>query len=205
MAKTKSFEQHADAYEVWFKKHKTIYEDEVQTAKKLIGSASNGLEIGIGSGKFALPLGIKIGIEPSKRMRELAQAKGLEVIDGIAENLPFDNEKFNFAVMITTVCFVDDLFQALSEAYRVIIPGGFLLIGLVEKNSPIGKEYQEKKAKSKFYGEASFYSTQEVTALAQKAGFVYDTSLGVESTNNGFVFIKYIKPFASSQIQHNKF
>ncbi len=194
MAKTQSFEQHADAYEVWFEKNQTIYEDEVQTAKKLIGSASNGLEIGIGSGKFALPLGIKIGIEPSKRMRQLAQEKGLEAIDGIAENLPFENEKFDFAVMITTICFVDDLFEALSEAYRVIIPGGFLLIGMVEKKSPMGKEYLEKKTKSKFYGEASFYSTQEVTALAQKAGFVYDTALGVKSTNNGFVFIKYVKP-----------
>ncbi|MDD2400440.1 MAG: class I SAM-dependent methyltransferase [Sulfurovum sp.] len=197
MAKTKSFEQYAENYEIWFEKHKTIYDDEVQTAKKLIGPVSNGFEIGIGSGKFALPLGIKIGIEPSKRMRELAQAKGLEVIDGVAENLPFENEKFNFAVMITTVCFVDDLLQALSEAYRVIVPGGFLLIGMVEKNSPMGKEYQKKKAKSKFYGEASFYSIQEVTALAQKAGFVYDTSLGVESTNNDFVFIKYVKPKTS--------
>lgn len=197
MAKTKNFEQYAENYEIWFEKHKTIYEDEVQTAKKLIGAASNGFEIGIGSGKFALPLGIKIGIEPSKRMRELAQAKGLEVIDGVAENLPFENEKFNFAVMITTVCFVDDLLQALSEAYRVIVPGGFLLIGMVEKNSPMGKEYQKKKAKSKFYGEASFYSIQEVTALAQKAGFVYDISLGVESTNNDFIFIKYVKPKTS--------
>lgn len=194
MAKTKSFEHYAENYDIWFEKHKTIYDDEVRTAKKLIGSASNGFEIGIGSGKFALPLGIKIGIEPSRRMREIAQAKGLDVIDGVAEDLPFENEKFDFAAMITTICFVDDLFQALSEAYRVIMPGGFLLVGMVDKNSPMGKEYQMKKAKSKFYGEASFYSSEEVTSLAQKAGFVYDASLGVESTHNDFIFIKYIKP-----------
>ncbi|MDQ1326537.1 MAG: hypothetical protein QG564_1662 [Campylobacterota bacterium] len=193
MAGIKSFDLHADAYEIWFEKNQTVYEDEVQTAKTLIGSSTNGLEIGIGSGKFALPLGIKIGVEPSKRMRELAQKKGLEVVDGVAENLPFENEKFDFAAMITTICFVDDLFQALSEAYRVIIPGGFLLVGMVDKNSPMGKEYQKKKAKSKFYGEASFYSTEEVTALAQKAGFSYDSSMGVKSTNNDFIFIKYLK------------
>jgi len=32
--------------------------------------------------------------------------KGIEVVEGIAEDLPFDDESFDFVLMITTICFL---------------------------------------------------------------------------------------------------
>ena len=193
MAKISSFEKYPQAYEKWFDEHDTVYRDEVKTAKTLIGSHTNGLEIGIGSGRFALPLGIEIGIEPSKEMRSIAETKGLTVIDAVAENLPFEAETFDYAVMITVVCFVDDLPRALEEAYRVIKNKGFILIGFVDKDSKLGKAYQAKKDKSKFYNEAMFYSSNEMIELSQKVGFLDCEFKGVPSTDGAFVFFKCFK------------
>jgi len=68
-----------------------------------------GIEIGVGSGRFAVPLGIKTGVDPSPRMREIAQQKGVKVIDAVAEELPFENSQFELVLMVTTICFVDNL------------------------------------------------------------------------------------------------
>ena len=76
--------------------------------------------MGIGTGRFAVPLAIKYGIESCKRMRDIAITKGIDVIDGVAEDLPLDNDSFDYVLMITTICFLDDIEKALSEAYRII-------------------------------------------------------------------------------------
>ncbi len=49
-----------------------------------------GVEIGVSTGRFAEPLGIEIGVEPSKRMRETAKKRGIQVVGGIPEKVPFD-------------------------------------------------------------------------------------------------------------------
>ena len=138
MAKTEAFEKYYLEYEDWFEKNQFLYQEELKTLKNMVGNALNGIEIGIGSGRFALPMGIKIGIEPSEKMRNIAISKGLTVFDGIAEDLPFENNRFDFAIMITTICFVDDLLKSFEEAYRVIKLNGFFIIGYIDKDSKLG-------------------------------------------------------------------
>jgi ubiquinone/menaquinone biosynthesis C-methylase UbiE len=193
MAKTESFDLYSDAYEEWFDKNPLLYADEVQTLKRLVGKSTNGVDIGMGSGRFAIPLGIYVGVEPSQKMRGIALVKGLHPIEGSAEYLPFTNETFDFAIMITVICFVDDPLKALEEAYRVIRKNGFLIIGIVDKNSVLGQTYEVTKNESRFYSEVTFYSTQEIITLAQKASFSNCSSVGVAMTNNAFTFIKCFK------------
>ena len=104
-------------------------------------------------------------------MREIAQKRGIEVVDGIGEALPYEDSRFDFALMITTICFLDDVEAAMKEAYRVVKPGGSLIIGFVDKNSTLGKLYLEQKNESLFYGIATFYSVDEVIFYLKKAGF----------------------------------
>jgi len=191
MAKIESFEKYAHLYDEWFDKHNSIYEDELKTIKKLVGTHTNGLDIGCGSGRFAIPLNIDTGVEPSKQMRELAKDKGLDVFDNTAEQLPFKNETFDFAIMITTICFLDNPLKALQEANRVIKKDGFLIIGFIDKDSSVGKKYHSTKKESKFYNDATFYSANEVVSLSKSANFSYGESMGVESTDNSFVFMKF--------------
>jgi SAM-dependent methyltransferase len=171
MPRTEPFETHALKYDEWFKRHTFEYESELLTVKEQLPERGIGVEIGVGSGRFAAPLGITIGVEPSRRMRTLAQRRGIEVVAGVAEALPFADAQFDFALMVTSICFIDDIDAAFKEAYRILKPDGRLLICFIDKNSPIGKQYQRKKNESVFYKVATFYSVDEVVSHVKKAGF----------------------------------
>jgi ubiquinone/menaquinone biosynthesis C-methylase UbiE len=171
MPKIEPFEKHASQYEEWFERNKFAYESELQAIKEQLPESKNGIEIGVGSGRFAAPLGIKLGLDPSKEMGKLAQKKGIEVIDGVAEAIPFGDSQFDFVLMVTTLCFLDDIEAALKEIHRVLKSGGSLIIGFIDANSPMGRVYQQKKNDNVFYREATFYSVEEVVASLRKAGF----------------------------------
>ena len=145
MARTKPFDDYLNEYEEWFEQFKFVYESELQAVNHFIPKNKKGIEIGIGTGRFALPLKISEGIEPSKNMREFSLQKGLKVYDGVAENLPLDNDSYDFVLMVTTICFVDDIKKAFAEVKRILKPGGIFIIGLVDKNSPLGKTYEKLK------------------------------------------------------------
>jgi len=165
-----SFNNNVERYEAWFTENPFAYVSEVHAVRALLPPGS-GLEIGVGTGRFAAPLGIMKGIEPSRPMAEAARKKGVEVIPGVAEHLPFGDNEFDFCLMVTTVCFLDNMEQAFREAYRVTKPGGHFLIGFVDSNSRLGLEYLERKDKSEFYKEATFYSVAEIAEQLTKAGF----------------------------------
>ncbi|UZQ82347.1 class I SAM-dependent methyltransferase [Thermoanaerobacter sp. RKWS2] len=171
MPKISAFEKHFDRYEEWFEKNEYAYQSELDAVKLLMPKFEKGLEVGIGTGKFAVPLGIKSGVEPSYQMRKIALERGLNVVDGVAENLPFEDNSFDLVLMVTTVCFVDDVLKSFKECFRVLKNSGTILIGFVDRESTIGKIYQANKEKSLFYKEATFYSTSEIVELLYEAGF----------------------------------
>ncbi|MBN2722964.1 MAG: class I SAM-dependent methyltransferase [Deltaproteobacteria bacterium] len=206
MPKTEPFDKYSEEYDEWFKKNVELYEAELEAIRQLIPSRrSKGMEVGIGSGKFAVPLGIKIGVEPSENMATKARMQGIEVYSGIAEKLPFSDGKFDYVLMVTTICFVDDVAKSLKEAFRVLKTGGYIIVGFVDRESELGKQYSEKKENSRFYKDATFFSAQEVLRYLKGSGFVISNVLQalitgespntvLESFGRGsFVAIKGIK------------
>jgi ubiquinone/menaquinone biosynthesis C-methylase UbiE len=171
MAKTEPFDLYSEEYDNWFKRNKEKYEAELRAIKDFIPSKGNGLEIGVGSGKFAYPLGIKIGIEPSDKLAEKSRALEIKVIKGVAENLPVADSSFDFVLMVTTICFVDDIEKSFREAFRVLKKEGFIVVGFVDRESELGKEYMRRKNKSRFYKAAYFFPTGEVLNYLNNAGF----------------------------------
>ncbi|RLB75530.1 MAG: SAM-dependent methyltransferase, partial [Deltaproteobacteria bacterium] len=172
MPKVDAFEKHSDAYDDWFVKNREAYEVELKAVQQLLPVGDvQGMEIGVGSGKFAVPLGIKIGVEPSGQMAVKAKQLGIEVHSGVAEELPFSADRFDFVLMVTTICFVDDIVQSFREALRVLISGGCILVGFVDMESELGQKYLQNRHKSKFYQQATFFSTREVLDHLETAGF----------------------------------
>jgi SAM-dependent methyltransferase len=171
MARVDAFDRHFREYEQWFSDNCCAYRSELKAVGHMLPAAGEGLEVGVGSGRFAEPFGIKIGLEPSAAMRRLAQSKGIEVYDGVAESLPFAGERFDFVLLVTTICFVDDPDRCFQEARRVLKDGGVLVVGFVDKDSPLGRVYQERKEQNPFYREATFYSTRQVLSLLRRTGF----------------------------------
>jgi SAM-dependent methyltransferase len=172
MPRIRPFEEHLDEYENWFVENRLAYESELEAVRAHLPEGGRGLEIGVGSGLFAQPLGIGHGVEPSPRMRSAAAGRGIQVVEGVAEDLPFDDGAFDFALMVTTICFVDDARTALEEARRVVRPGGRVVVGLVDRDSPVGRSYQEHQEESVFYRDATFFTTEEVLSLMETVGLV---------------------------------
>ena len=171
MPEIQPFELYSDIYDDWFVRNKNVYELELKAVKLLLPEKGNGLEIGVGSGKFALPLGIKTGVEPAKAMADKARELGIKVIEGVAEELPFGDEEFEFVLFVTTICFVDDIEKSFKEARRVLKKTGSVIVGFVDRNSEMGKKYLAKKKKSRFYSSAIFYAAEEILERLSKTGF----------------------------------
>jgi len=171
MPKILSFEKYAEQYDDWFSENQWVYEAEIRAVKSMIPASGRGVEIGVGTGRFAEPLGIKIGVDPSKRMGEIARKRGIRVLNGVAEELPLNDAIFDFVLMVTTICFVDDINKTLLEAHRVLAPGGCIIVGFVDSNSLVGKTYLDRKNESVFYRDATFFPTDKVVELMHQAGF----------------------------------
>lgn len=67
------FEKWAQEYDRWFDAHRLVYESEVQALSKFIPKKGKGLEVRVGTGRFAIPFGVQVGVEPAKAMADLAQ------------------------------------------------------------------------------------------------------------------------------------
>ena len=171
MAKIYPFQRHTGQYENWFAEHRWVYEAELRAVGALLPESGRGLEVGVGTGRFAEPLGIKTGLEPSVRMREIARNRGIKILDGVAEDLPIGDCKFDLVLMVTTVCFLDDIHKAFREIHRVLANDGFFIAGIVDRNSPIGQKYLKHQNESVFYKLATFFSVDEVVKIMRQSGF----------------------------------
>ena len=171
MSKINIFDRYAKEYDTWFDTNLWVYQSEVQAVKRFVPQNSKGVEIGVGTGRFSVPFGITVGVEPSGTMAEIAKSRGITVYDSKAENLPFDDQAFDFALMVTTICFLEDPLQTLKEIRRILRPAGKIIIGMLDKDSPPGREYDSKKKSSKFYQYAEFYSVKQVVEWLTIAGY----------------------------------
>ncbi len=174
MAGAAAFEANVARYEAWFGEHEAAYLSELLALRRFVTSEGRGLEIGVGTGRFAAPLGVQVGVDPSPAMLARAAARGIEAVEGMAERLPFADASFDHAIFVTTLCFVDSPAAALAEARRVLRPGGRLVIGFIDRDSALGRTYLARQHESVFYREATFLSAGEVEKLLAAAGFTID-------------------------------
>jgi len=166
------FEDAAEEYDAWFDLHRFAYESELQALKRFVPWEGKGVEIGVGSGRFASPLGVRLGVEPAEVMARLARNRGLEIIRGYAEALPFKEQAFDFILLVTVLCFLADPSGALREATRVLKPRGRIIIGIIDPDSPLGRSYEMNQEKSKFYRQARFHPVGQILKWLETLGYV---------------------------------
>jgi len=157
------FDHYYKRYDAWYDKNKYVYLSELEALKKSLPKFGRGLEIGVGTGRFACVLGIAVGIDPSAKMIEAAIQRGANARRGFGENLSFGEEAFDYVAIIATLCFVRNPLKVLQEAQRVLKKNGKIIIGIIDKESFLGSFYQRKK--SVFYKKANFFSVKEVAKL----------------------------------------
>lgn len=166
-----SFDENVGRYESWFERNRPTYESELEAIRVLLPRSGKGLEIGVGTGRFAAPLGLRFGIDPSKNMSKLASMSGVEVILGAGESLPYKENSFDILLMVATICFLDDVPGTLKEAYRVLTDGGCIVIGFIDRESLLGRVYETHKKDNLFYKDATFLSVGDVLFYLKQTGF----------------------------------
>jgi ubiquinone/menaquinone biosynthesis C-methylase UbiE len=89
------------------------------------------LDIGCGAGNMAHHLaqyGTVIGLDNNPRPLGVAVQRGLDVCQGLGDGLPFADESFDIVALLDTIEHIPDELETLHECYRVLKPGGKLLI-----------------------------------------------------------------------------
>ena len=165
--------ENVQAYEDWFTRNRTVFESEITAIRELLPGGI-GFEIGIGTGIFAERLGIRLGNDLSEEVLKVARKRGLSVYHCNGDNLPFPGGNFDYTLMVTTLCFLDDPLAVLRECKRVTKQRGAIVIAFVDSESPIGESYRAKASSSLFYRDAKFYSVSQVEKMLHDTGFLVD-------------------------------
>ena len=74
------FNHSAREYDDWFVRNEPAYRSELAAVKAFLPLSGRGLEIGVGTGRFAGPLGIEVGVEPARAMAAIARQRGIQVL-----------------------------------------------------------------------------------------------------------------------------
>jgi ubiquinone/menaquinone biosynthesis C-methylase UbiE len=94
------------------------------------------LEVGIGSGLnvalYPAAADAVVGLDPSSRLLRRARGiqrpgESLDLLEGVAEALPLDDQTFDTVVSTWTLCSIPDVNAALREIRRVLKPSGQFL------------------------------------------------------------------------------
>jgi ubiquinone/menaquinone biosynthesis C-methylase UbiE len=170
MGKKSIFEKKWQDYDRWYERHTDVYQAELNSLRELIPSG-RGLEIGVGTGRFAHPFQVEFGIDPALNMLHSAKKRGIKVVQGVGEKLPFQNDSFHFILIVVTLCFVNDVIMVFKESFRTLKSSGNLIIGMINKSSSLGKKYEKSRKKSEFYEHAEFISPEEILDPLKKTGF----------------------------------
>lgn len=130
------YDEVAEWYEANFSGRSPLAAMPRETALRLLGSPDGRLlDIGCGGGSHAAAFAEAgwevVGIDVSEEQLRLARERGLDVVLGRAEELPFGDASFDAAVSLWTHTDVDNWPAAVQEARRVVRPRGrFVYVGV---------------------------------------------------------------------------
>ena len=97
------------------------------------------LEVGCGTGlllkETAQQAKEAIGLDISPGMLAVAQSRGLNVIEGDATSLPFEDGQFDLVYSFKVLAHVASIERALTEIGRVLAPGGLAILDFYNRTS----------------------------------------------------------------------
>ncbi|KXT83611.1 putative methyltransferase [Streptococcus sp. DD11] len=135
------------------------------------------LDVGCGGGGSlrelmdTFPQASARGIDPSEACLTVARkvtrdfGRRCQLQQGAAEKIPCQDESFDLVTAYETVYFWPDLSNGLAEIWRVLEPGGRLLLACELSPSEKSRKYEARIAGMKIY------SRQELAARLEQAGF----------------------------------
>src|SRR3990172_11434299 len=137
MAETKDiFSSIASSYDLWYDTEgRHIYESELDCIRPFIRDGDRIVEVGAGTGRFAMHFRGAIGLDPSLNALNIAKRRGVKAVCGVGENLPFKNNVFDCVLFVLALCFVKNPLAVIKEAKRVLKDNGRVVICFISKDS----------------------------------------------------------------------
>ncbi|MGC9308396.1 MAG: bifunctional hydroxymethylpyrimidine kinase/phosphomethylpyrimidine kinase [Thermoplasmatota archaeon] len=180
-----AFEGSAADFDAWFDKNRNVFQSELLAEKELLLHPENAVSIGVGSGLFASHLGIKYGVEPAEDMAERARKRGISVKIGTAEEVPYPDEQFDTVLLSTVLSYVKDPQRAVDEAYRILKPGGHVVVSFLAREGSYALLYESAYLRGHhdpaisprhpyplpFIRGARWLTVADATSLLRTAGF----------------------------------
>jgi ubiquinone/menaquinone biosynthesis C-methylase UbiE len=138
------------------------------------------VDVGAGTGRFSALLARRlgaevIGVEPSDKMRRVAEvqsaAPGVVYRAGYAEALPCEDESCDAAWLSMVFHHLKSVPDAGRELYRVLRPGGLVLIRISLKESLGSVRFYDFFPSARRYDERRMPSLEEMVRVMGEAGF----------------------------------
>ena len=117
-----------DGLAEWYQEFRpSMTPDEIDALRRLLGPPGGRcLDVGCGTGVATAAVAelgwSAVGVDLSADMLEVARSRGLEVVQGSADALPFADRNFDAAVSVWTHIDVDEFPAAVREIARVLRP-----------------------------------------------------------------------------------
>lgn len=151
------FDGFANGYDNWYQTKIGDFIDKVETELAFslfsVSPCENVLDAGAGTGNFSIKLarvgaevtGIDVCDDMLRRAEENA-AEAKQKITFLKKDIystGFADNSFDAVFSMAAFEFIKDYREAFEELYRVVKPGGRILIGTIAKSGAWGKLYQE--------------------------------------------------------------
>lgn len=185
MERLRSTEELSASYAQWRSSRLGRITDrlEQQLILELLGAVAGKtlLDVGCGDGELAPKLNrlgaIVTGVDMDPIMIAAAHRRSdmentqLRLVEGRAEQLPFNDESFDCVLAVTVLCFVRDGERAVAEMARVLKAGGHLVIGELGRWS-LWAVYRRVRGwlGNSTWQATTFRTSRELRPLTQAAG-----------------------------------
>jgi ubiquinone/menaquinone biosynthesis C-methylase UbiE len=176
------FDEHVNGYDAWYQTRTGAFVDKVETAAAFrLLAPKDGLfvlDAGCGTGNYSLKLarmGCNVtGIDISENMLASAAQKAtgenrVRFIKMDAAHTDFDDNSFDAVLSMAAFEFMPHPIKVYRELKRVVKPGGFIVIGTIQKGGAWEKLYSSPACAGTAYASASFKTGDDIVDLDRDA------------------------------------